>query len=304
MKIEALTALVAVADSRSFSEAARRLNMSKSVVSERVAELERSLGTRLLQRTTRRVTPTDDGQAFLLRARRIVHEVSEAAAELSQRRGSLGGPLRLSAPVSFGTLHLGPALYAFLATHRDLELSLELDDRFVDPVAGGYDAIVRHGAPIDRRVIVKRLARSRRALVAAPAYLAREGRPAGVDDLGSHRGILYTNRENDWSFVTRGRMRAVRPRHSLRVNNGLVMRDAAIAGLGIALLPTFIASDALARGALEVVDVHAAAEDADVQLAYPAEGAHSAKLTALAEFLRNAFGHPAYWDRGDHKSRP
>src|SRR5262245_29647484 len=162
LKLESIEAFVTIAEAGSISEAARRLSLSKSVVSERLAELERSLAARLVQRTTRKMSLSEDGLAFLERSRRILREASEAKAELAARRGALVGPLRLSAPVSFGILHLGPALYRFLDANPGIELSLDLEDRFVDVEADGYDAVVRHGPVRDSRLIAKRLASSAR----------------------------------------------------------------------------------------------------------------------------------------------
>jgi DNA-binding transcriptional LysR family regulator len=188
---------------RSISEAARRMELSKSVVSERLTELKRSLGVTILQRTTRRLSITEDGSAFYERAKRIVQEVADAAAEIVERRGELSGPLRISGPVSFGALHLGPALYGFLAENPKIGLTLDLDDRFVSTVADGYDAVVRHGPVLDEHVVVKRLAPSRRFLVAAPAYLERFGRPTSLAELHRHKGIVYSNRgAADWRFKT------------------------------------------------------------------------------------------------------
>lgn len=146
------------------------------MVSERLKELERSLGVTLVRRTTRNVSVTLEGRTFAERARRIVQEVAEASAEISERRGELSGPLRVAAPVSFGILHLGPALYGFLARHPKVELTLDVDDRLVNMVGDGYDAIVRHGPMVDEQVIVKRLAVSRRSLVASPASYPHDRR--------------------------------------------------------------------------------------------------------------------------------
>ena len=296
MKLDGIAAFVAVADAGSISEEARRLGLAKSVVSERLAELERQAGGRLLHRTTRQLSLTEDGAAFLVRARRIVREIEDAAADLAERRGTLAGPLRLAAPVTFGRLHLGPALYPFLAAHPKIELTLELDDRRV-AAAEGHDAVVRHGPLGDSRLTAWRLAPSRRVLVAAPDYLARHGAPASLDALAGHRGIFYTNRGvADWRLVGPAGAVMVRARVGLRVNNGDMMRDAAIAGLGIALLPTFIASPPIAAGALCVLDVGAAAEDELVFMAHPAGRRPAAKLRALAGHLRAAFGDPPYWE--------
>lgn len=297
MKLHGLAAFVAAVEEGSVSAAARRLGFAKSVVSERLVDLEQALGTRLLQRTTRRMSLTLDGESFLPRARRILQEAAEAATELAERRSSLTGPLRISAPVSFGVLHLGPALYAFLAQHPDIDLSLELDDRFVDAAADGFDAVLRHGPVADSRLVAKRLATSRRVLVASPDYLQRRGTPTSLDELGRHQGILYINRETDWRFTRDGSWVVVHPRAGLRVNNGMVMRDAAIAGLGITLLPTFFVRDALERGVLMPVDIGLEAEGAELFLAYTRDRTVSMKVAALIESLRQSFGEPPYWDR-------
>jgi DNA-binding transcriptional LysR family regulator len=296
IRIEGLAAFSAVAEAGSISAASRRLGLSKSVVSERLADLERAVGARLVQRTTRRLSLTEDGQAFLARARRILGEVQEGLDEMSERRGELTGPLRLSGPVSFGTLHLGPALYPFLRQHPGISLSLDLDDRFVDIAADGYDAVIRHGPIGDGRLVAHRLAPSRRMLVASPDYLARHGAPRSLDDLKSHKAILFSHREADWRFDSPEGARVVRPASCLRVNNGLILRDAAVAGLGVALVATFLVHEQLAAGALRVLDVGLEPEGAEISIAYPKQRAAPAKVQALTEHLRQAFGDPPYWE--------
>lgn len=297
MKLDGIVAFVATAEAGSISAASRRLGLAKSVVSERLAELERILGTKLIQRTTRKLSLTENGHTFLPRAQRILREADEATAELAARSGKLAGPLRLSAPVSFGILHLASALTKFIQEHPEIEISLELDDRFVDASAGGFDAVLRHGAIGDSRLIARRLAASRRLLVASPDYLTREGRPASIAELEQHRGILYSIREGDWRFSTDHGWSVVRPKAALRVNNGLVMREAATAGLGITLLPTFFVHDSIRSGALVQIDIGAEAEGAELFITYPRDHGASAKIRALADSLRQSFGDPPYWDR-------
>ncbi|MBB4385039.1 DNA-binding transcriptional LysR family regulator [Rhizobium leguminosarum] len=188
IRIEGIAAFVAVVEAGSVSEAARRLRLSKSVVSERLAELEKSLGGILLHRTTRKLTLTEDGTVFLERAARIVREIEEAAADMAERRGTLSGPIRIAAPVTFGRMHLGPALYPFLAEHPEIELTLDIDDRRVDAASDGYDAIIRNGPIADSRLVAWKLTRSRRLLCASPDYLARQGIPSSLADLNGHRG--------------------------------------------------------------------------------------------------------------------
>ncbi|TGV55458.1 LysR family transcriptional regulator [bacterium M00.F.Ca.ET.141.01.1.1] len=298
LKLEAAAAFVAVAESGSITEAARRMALSKSVISERLSELERGLGTKLLDRTTRKLSITETGRSFYERAKRIMQEVADASAEIAERRGELAGPLRIAAPTSFGILHLGPALYGFLAKHPGIELTLDLDDRFVSIVADGYDAILRHGPVVDDGpVIVRKLASSRRFLVAAPDYLATFGRPGTVEDLKRHKGIIYSIRgAADWRFKVSQRLMTVRPQTTLRVNNGILMRDAALAGLGLALLPAYFIQAEIADGRLVSVDLGAEPEGATIYMAFPEDRRGSAKLRALTAWLRDVLGDPPYWE--------
>jgi DNA-binding transcriptional LysR family regulator len=297
IKLESVDAFAAIAETGSITGAARRLAVSKSVVSERLTELERILGSKLAHRTTRRLSLTEDGDAFYARAKQILRDVDSAASELAERRRMLAGPLRISAPVSFGSLHLGPALFGFLAKNPGIELTLELDDRFVSISTDGYDAVVRHGPVVDKRVIVKHLAASRRLLVASPTYLERYGNPASLKDLEQHRGIIYSNRGAvDWRFRVGRKLAIARPSAALRVNNGLLMRDAAAAGLGIALLPTYFLAAPLKQRTLKVIDVGLEAEGASIYIAYPEHLRTSGKIHALTAWLRKSFGDPTYWD--------
>lgn len=297
LKLEGVVSFMAVVEAGSISEAARRLNLSKSVVSERLAELEKALGANLLRRTTRRLTLTEDGVLFLARATRIQSEVEGARTDLAERRGSLAGPLRIAAPVTFGRMHLGPALYPFLAQHPELELTLDLDDRRVDAAADGYDAVVRHGPLESSRLVAWQLAPSQRLLVASPGYLARAGTPATLAQLGAHRGIFYVNRGvADWRLQGAEGTEVVRAAVALRVNNGDMMRDAAEAGLGIALLPTFIAAEAIGKGTLAMIDIGLQAAPESIYVAHPEGRRVSARLRAFTECLRAAIGSPPYWE--------
>jgi DNA-binding transcriptional LysR family regulator len=305
LKLDSIAAFSAVAEAGSITGAARRLVLSKSVVSERLTELERVLGTILVHRTTRSLSLTDDGKTFHERAKLILRDVEHAASELTERQGTLTGPLRISAPVSFGTLHLGQALFGFLARYPGIELTLELDDRFVDIQGEGYDAIVRHGPVDDDRIIVKRLAASRRVLAASADYLKRFGNPTSLQDLGQHRGILYGNRgAADWRFRVGRKWVIARPQVALRVNNGLLMRDAAAAGLGIALLATFLLESPLKKRTLKVLDIGAEAEGAMIYIAYPEHLRSSGKIRALTAWLRRSIGEPAYWDTDTNRDAP
>lgn len=296
MKLSGIAAFLATAEAGSISAASKRLGLATSVVSERLADLEKTLGAKLIQRTTRKLSLTESGRSFLPRAQRILREADEAEAELAAQSGTLAGPLRISAPVSFGILHLGSALCRFLVEHPEIDVSLDLDDRFVDIAADGYDAVLRHGPVGDTRLIAKRLATSRRLLVASPAYLKMFGQPTSLAELADHRGILYSNRESDWRFRTPGGWSVVRPKPALRVNNGMIMKDAALTGIGIALLPTFFVHDSIANGMLVPLDVSVEAEGAELFLAYARDHGAAARIQALAESLRRSFGDPPHWE--------
>ncbi len=305
LKLESVAAFSAIAEAGSITSAALRLALSKSVVSERLTELERILGATLVRRTTRSLSLTDDGKIFYERAKQILRNVEEAASELTERRGTLTGPLRISAPVSFGTLHLGQALFGFLARNPEIELTLELDDRFVDIHGEGYDAIVRHGPVDDDRIIVKRLSSSRRVLVASADYLRRSSTPTSLEELGQHRGIMYGNRgAADWRFRVGRKWVIARPEVALRVNNGMLMRDAAVAGLGIALLATFLLETPPKKQTLKILDIGAEAEGATIYIAYPEHLRSSGKIRALTAWLRHSIGEPAYWDAGSNRDSP
>jgi len=305
LQLDHVSAFVAIAIEGSFTDAARRLSLSRSVVSERLKELESSLGTKLVLRTTRHVSLTADGAAFLERAKRMLLEAELAVSELAERRGAVAGSLRISAPVSFGYLHLGSALFAFIARYPDIELTLDLEDRFVDLFDEGYDAVIRHGPVEGKRLVVRTLATSARLLVASPAYIKRWGKPESLEALEQHRGIMYSYRGGaDWRFHVGRRLVAVQPRPILRLNNGLLMRDAALQGLGIALLPTFFLEAARRARTLNVIDVRARAEGATLFIGYPEHLRASAKIRALTTWLRETFGSPPRWESTDWRGQP
>lgn len=296
LKLEGVAAFVGVVETGSISEAARRLGLSKSLVGDRLSELERTLGARLLHRTTRKTSLTEDGVAFLDRARRLLQESEAAMADIASRRGELAGSLRISGPATFGVQHLGPAIYAFLHDHPGIDIALELEDRLVDLGGGGYDGVIRHGPVHGKGLTAVRLATSRRRLVASEAYVEQHGEPRSLAELETHQAIIYANRPTDWRFEGPDGAVVVHPPTRLRVNNGQIMRDAATAGLGITLLPTFMLHGEMARRSLRTIDVGAQPESAELNFLFLKHPGASAKLEALIDHLRAAFGDPPYWD--------
>jgi len=298
MKLDGVSAFVAIARTGSISEAARQLRLSKSAVSERLSELERALDANLIQRNSRQLALTDNGIAFLERAKRIVSEAEEAANELSRRRGEVAGPLRIACPRGFADTHLAAAIFSFMERYPEVSATVDADDRNVE-AGSSFDAIIRiSGAELPKLAMVT-LTISRRYLVAAPSYLDKFGRPTSVEELATHKAIHYMERNpDDWSFRVANDLVVARVEPRLRVSSCLAMRDAAVAGLGIASLPTFHCSDGVKSGALEILDIGVDEDITPITLGYQNGLKPSAKLSALIQHLKRAFGTPPYWDAG------
>lgn len=297
MKLDGVSAFVTVADTGSISEAARQLRLSKSAVSERLTELERALDANLIQRNSRQFALTEDGVAFLERARRIVAEANEATNEIAHRRSEVAGPLRIACPRGFADTHLAAAIFSFMEEYPDVSATVDADDRLVD-TGGGFDAIIRISSAELPKLAHETITISRRHLVAAPSYLAQHGRPANVEDLARHKAIHYMERSpDDWSFRRGNDLVVARVTPRLRVSSCLAMRDAAVAGLGIASLPTFHCHEGVRSGALEILDVGVEDDITPITLAYQNGVRPSAKLAALIRHLKRVFGNPPYWDK-------
>ena len=289
----------AVVDAGSFTAGAEVLGMSKAAVSRHVAELEERLGVRLLHRTTRRLSPTSEGEIFHARCRELLANLEEAEAEISSRVGEATGLLKLNVPVSFGLMHLAPLWPAFMARHPRLALDITLSDRVADLVEEGYDAAVRIGQLAPSSLISRRLASTRMVVCASPGYLARRGEPVHPDDLLRHDVISYSlaaSGEN-WSFARPGGGGEVTVRVAPRVrtNSGDTCRAAALQHQGIVFQPTFIVGQDLAQGTLrEILPGYRAAE-LGIHVVYPSRKFVSPKLRLLVDFLAEAFAEPD-WD--------
>lgn len=254
-RLSYLETFVAVAEAESFTAAAERLGHSRAVVSKHVQALERQLGIRLLDRTTRRVRLTDAGRGYLERARRALAELREAETEIRGDRASPRGTLRVSGPVSFGRSHLAAAIPDFLAAYPDLRVELTVNDRMVDLIEEGYDVAVRVGRLADSSLVARRLAPVRLILVASPAYLMAHRAPAHPDELSGHTCLEYAYSGRPWRFDRNDESGdesrvAIRPAGRFVANNGDVLLEAAVGGAGIALQPEFIAAPYLADGRL------------------------------------------------------
>lgn len=292
-------AFVRVAETGSFARAAERLGVSKSIVSRRVARLESDLGARLLTRTTQGAQPTDVGNSYYARLSAVLVELEAAHEAVAEAVSEIAGPIRVAAPVTFGIRYLAPLVPEFMRLHPRVELDLSFDDRTVDLVGGGFDLGVRIRAALpDSTLVARRLAPVRIAVVASPAYLDAHGRPSHPRDLADHEALFYANAgtAEQWRFRIGGRLEQVRVRGRLRANSGEMIREAAIEGMGVAILPTFIASPALQSGQLELVLPDFPFEESSIFAVMPPGRAVTARVRALVDFLADRLGPEPVWD--------
>lgn len=287
-------AFVRVVETGAFSRAAERMGMSKSILSRRVARLEEQLGARLLTRSAQGAQPTDAGQAYYERAGCALAELEAAQEVVAEAVTQVAGPIRLSAPLSFGIEYLAPALAEFAAEHPRVELDISFDDRNVDLIAGGFDLAVRIGNLPDSALVARRIAPSRRVVVASPAYLGARGRPEHPRDLSGHDVLVYPN--DQWRFRTGAGWETVRVKPVLRADNGEMLRAAAVAGLGLCILPSFIAAPALQAGTLDAVLKDYPLEEGGLHAVMPPGRAATARVRALVDFLAARFGPEPDWD--------
>ncbi len=296
-KLQAIEVFIKVAELKSFTAAANALDLSRTVVSDRVKELEHELGVRLLQRTTRRVALTEAGAAFLERARVGLSALEEAAAEAASLSATPRGVLRVNAPMSFGFRHVAPAIGAFIQEHPEVRIELTLTDRLVDLIEGGVDIAIRIGELRDSSLVARRMASCRMMLCASPAYVKRHGAPKHPRDLEQHTRLFYTLwlASDEWRFRKRGEDVAVRAGDAaLRSNNGDAIAAAAAAGAGVALQPDFIAAPLIRQGKLvELLPAWRAAEFG-VYAVYAPTPFVPAKSRAFIDHLSKAYAKPPW----------
>ncbi len=285
IQLEDMRLLTQTLDSGSFTAAAERAGVSKQYISRRIMALEEQLGTQLLIRTTRHLRPTDLGRACAEQARAILQQVAELEQAITGAGESPRGHLRITAPMSFGTLHLSSLLARFMAANPQVSVEMELNDRVVDLHGEGYDLAIRIGALADSSLIARRIAPMEIVACCSPAYLRHREPPQVPADLQHHDCLLYGHGSLvEWHFGARGQER-IRLQGRLRANNGELVRDAAVQGLGIAYLPTFIVDPELASGRLvTVLDAFRPARTA-VYAVYPQHRQTSPLLARFCDFM-------------------
>lgn len=292
-QLEDMRLFAQTVDSGSFTAAAHRLGLSKQFVSKRLAALEARLGVRLLIRTTRTLRTTALGMSYYEQASRLIQEVDAAEQSITRQNHTPRGRLRVTAPMSFGTMLLSTVLPRFLLAHPELTVEMQLNDRTVDLVGEGYDVGVRIGTLPDSSMIAQRIALMDMLVCGSPSYLAQRGAPQMPHDLREHDCLPYGHAPNvSWNFTQNGKARAVNVNGRLCVNNGELLRDAARAGLGLTQLPHFIVADALQSGALVTVLDEFRPPALGVHVIYPGHRQSSLAVQAFADFLRSTLAAP------------
>jgi DNA-binding transcriptional LysR family regulator len=291
-KLASLKAFVKVVESGSFAEAGRQLRLSRSAISKHIGELEQSLGAQLVARTTRHASPTENGQLYYERALSILADIDAADQAVTQSLAAPRGLLRVNAPMSFGTIRLGPVVADFMTRYPDLRLQLVLSDDLLDPVQDGFDVTLRIAELESSSLVARRIMPVARVLCASPDYLAARGTPGHPDDLRRHASLTYgfLLTGNQWKLSGEDGDHWIQPAWSLCVNNAEVLRDVAIKGKGVALIPYFIAEHALQTGLLRAILTDYSAPPLALYAIYPPTRHLSVKVRFFIDFLVERFG--------------
>lgn len=304
-------AFVAVADEGGFAKAARKAGAATSSVTRQVDALEEHLGTSLLNRSTRSVTLTPAGEAYYVQAARILSDLEEANRSVSELSGPPRGLLRVSLPVAFARLHVAPIVSEFLKSCPGIELELLMTDSVVNLVEDRIDVAIRIGSLESSSLVARKLAPQRRVVCASPEYLKTHGEPRVPADLTKHNCLTfsYSTGDRTWRFARAGQDEQVRVRGNLRANHSETLREAALAGLGLLLMPTWLIGADLAEGRLKPVLMDWQAnvgrqtsgmhQGGGVYAVYLPDRRASGKVHAFTEFLSKKFGSPPYWDRNE-----
>jgi DNA-binding transcriptional LysR family regulator len=298
-RLYCMKVFVEVVTTGSFSEAARKLRLSKASTSKYISALEEHLKVQLLHRTTRKISLTQEGSIFLEHSRRILEDVAEAEESLSDTNQAPRGLLRVNAPLTFSLLHLKNLLPDFLSRYPDLMLDLEMDDRRVDVVSEGYDVVLRIGNLSDSSLVARKIAPCSLVAVASPQYLKKHGTPKKPEDLKNHSTIIYSYSSNrtGWQFLDKqGNAQQVEIEGRLWLNNGEVIRHMAKEGFGIAVLPTFIVGASLQNGSLVRILENYTVPSINIYAVYPERRYLSGKVRVFIDYLLEKLGPEPYWD--------
>ena len=291
-RLTEMEAFATVVDQGGFTDAARKMGISKSAVSKHVSSLEARLGARLLNRTTRRVSPTEIGLVYYDRARRVLNDAGEADSIVTAMQSAPSGVLRMSVATDFGVSLLSPVLDEFLAEFPEISVNMVLKNRYVELISEGFDMAIRMGEMEDSSLRARKITETTQRLIASPRYFQQHGRPTRIDDLNEHRLLHYSNQAsaNVWRITApSGEVRQVRGTGWLTVNDGQSLVNAAIKGLGIAYLPSFLYHDAMAQGLVQDVIPDLPQTTLGIYAVYPPGRFTQPKVRAFIDFLVDRF---------------
>ena len=293
----AMKVYCSVVENDSLADAARKMNVSPSVVSKHLSALEDHLGVRLLNRTTRRLSITEEGAAYYERCKQIITDIAEAEIEVSSAHTAPRGLLKITAPVTFAHRHLTPHLPKFLDMFPEVEVQVQVNDRVVDLVDEGIDLAIRISQLKDSSLIARRLAPNRRYIAATPEYLERNGTPKSVDDLKDHRLITWPpgNPLNDWHFLIDGVDRIIKVKGAIAVNEGDAILTTLLAGGGLGMTQEFLAGPFVKEKKLVPLLEEIVREDNPIYAVYPSSRHLSPKVRAFVDFLVKTYGPKPYW---------
>lgn len=299
-RLTEMEAFANVVDQGGFTDAAKKMGISKSAVSKHVSSLEARLGARLLNRTTRRVSPTEIGLAYYDRARRVLNDAGEADALVTSMQSAPSGLLRISVATDFGVNLLSPILSEFLSDFPEITVNMVLNNRYVELISEGFDMAIRIGELEDSSLRARKLTETTKRLVASPSYIQQFGRPQKIDDLNEHKLLHYSNQSSGsvWKLTApSGEKRQVRTAGWLSVNDGQSLLNAAISGLGIAYLPSYLFAQAMNEGLIEDAMPSLPVEKLGVYAVYPPGRFTQPKVRAFIDFLVQAFAEkgPTDW---------
>ncbi len=297
-RLKQIESFVAVSTKGSLTAAANAEGVAPAVIGRRIDALEERLGVKLLVRTTRRITLTHEGSAFLEDCQRLLADLANAEASVSEGGVKASGHLRITAPAGFGRRHVAPLVPAFVAQHPDVSLSLNLADRVVDIVNEGFDCAVRVGDMPDSSLVSVRLADNRRLCVATPAYLQRAGTPATPADLMRHQCLTLSSdasQTRGWAFATEGEVVHLRPSGRLDCSDGQVLHDWCLRGLGLAWRSTWEVEQDVAAGRLQVVLENFTAPPNGIYAVFPQRKHLPLRVRLWIDFIKHTYGDPEYW---------
>ncbi|PSW13382.1 LysR family transcriptional regulator [Photobacterium rosenbergii] len=298
MNIEHLKLFVRLATTHNISMAGQELGLSPAVSSAHINKLEEGLGVRLVHRTTRKVSLTEEGQAFLPHAEEVLASVEAARASVGAGSALPVGTLRVTAPASFGRMHLIPALKGFLARYPDLTVDFRFSDTIVDMVEGGFDIAIRDAELQDSTLIARKLAPDNRIICASPEYLEAHGEPKTPHELNDHQCVNLAGLTT-WVFDSKDGPISVKTKGSFRTDNGDAMRDACTDGLGIAINSTWSVYKQLERGELvQILKDFPLVSDTAIWAVYPSSRLLAPKVRAFIDYFNDYYGSPPYWDTG------